>query len=194
MLKLNPKFSLLIITIVLLILGSITNATRCYKCTEGGLIRDVRNCGKNVECRYGCKITQVLSSEEVVVEQDCFEMTFPFSGTNNNNNNPTYIPSSQYPQGQIPPVIFNPHNPNNREYNSGWDSYNNNNTGTRGGCSTLSAIQRFRSLFPYASGYSATCNTCDWDYCNSYNGANHKKTNIVSLMIVSFIGLFKSFF
>lgn len=37
------------------------SGTRCYRCSEGGLIRDVRNCGKTIECRYGCKITQVIS-------------------------------------------------------------------------------------------------------------------------------------
>lgn len=209
----------LLSSLMIAVLVATASGTRCYRCNEGGLIKDVRNCGKTIECRYGCKITQVLSkclqlavvmwiiliihcssytnigTSEVVVEQDCFEMTFPYnSNNNNNNNNPTYIPSSQYPSsqypssqypsGQLPPVVFNPHSPSNREYGSGYDNANNN-VGLHG-CSTLSAIQRFRSLFPYATGYSATCNNCDWDYCNAFNRANGPKMG-VSALIVAFI-------
>lgn len=110
-------------------------------------------------------------------------MTFSYNN-NNNNNNPSY--PSQYPNGGIPPIVFNPHNPNNRENGYGYDSYNNNNNNADryGGCSTLSAIQRFRSLFPYASGYSATCNTCDWDYCNKYNGGNKRSIRFSVLFIL----------
>ncbi|XP_063698376.1 uncharacterized protein LOC134829283 [Culicoides brevitarsis] len=184
---------------------STASGTRCYRCHESGYIGDVRNCRDTVECRYGCKITQVVShSREIYVEQDCYEMTYPFGvgSSNNDNVNPTYIPQTQYqsnyPQTnfprQNPPIIFNPHNPDNRDYAAGYDNTNlaiNNNQYGQGSCSTYSAIQAFRRLFPYSSGYSATCNTCDWDYCNLFNAAPGLKAT-TTIGVVLFV-LLKSF-